>query len=306
MTILNQLLCRVFDALVYPLRGLPTLASLAVLSLLTAMGMLLVFRATSNQGRIAAAKRRIQAGLFEMRLFNDDPRTILQAQADIMRHNFSYLRLSLVPMLWMIVPLTLAVAQMQSFYGYVAPRPGEAFLLELKLRPEGTNEPKQPAKSEGQEQPARSDGPEEPARADGQTESPRPDVQLRLPPGLRAETADVWVPALSELAWRIRAERPGRYQLEVLLEGEAYAKDVRVTVGFERLSPVRQAPGFAAQLLYPAEPPLPDSRRVQSIRVTHAPRDFPLFGWRLPWMAVYFLLVVVFAFLLKSRLRVTL
>ena len=129
-------------------------------------------------------------------------------------------------------------------------------------------------------------------------------MQLRVPPGLQAETADVWIPALSELAWRIRAERPGRYRVEVQLGNETLAKEVRVVDGLARLSPVRQQPSFGGQLLYPVESPLPESQRIRSIHVTYATRDVSIFGWRLPWVIVFFLLVTAFALLLMNRFRV--
>lgn len=265
------------EALVQPLRWMPPLLSLALIALLTAAGLLLLFRATSNQQRIAATKRRIQAGLFEIRLFNDDPRTILQAQKNILRSNVEYLRLSAAPMLWMVVPFLVLVAQLQSLYGYVALQPGEAFHLELQLRED---------------------------RLGGRRLAPRPDVQLHVPPGLQAETQDLWIPMLSELVWRIRAERPGRYVLEVQLGNEHFAKEVRVAEGLGRLSPVRQQ-GFLARLLYPVEKPLPSSAPIRSVRVSYAARGIPVLGWRLPWMAVFFPLVFLFTFALKTRFRVT-
>jgi uncharacterized membrane protein (DUF106 family) len=99
MSYLNALLVPVFDAALIPFRSMPPLVGLAIVSLVTAVGMLVVFRRTSNQARLAEVKRSIHASLFEMRLFNDDLRAILRAQAEILRHNATYLRLSMVPML---------------------------------------------------------------------------------------------------------------------------------------------------------------------------------------------------------------
>ena len=70
---------------------------LAVVSLATAILMLLSFKRTSNQTRLAAVKRQIHAAIFEIRLFNDDLRAIFRAQREILRHNLTYLRLSLRP-----------------------------------------------------------------------------------------------------------------------------------------------------------------------------------------------------------------
>jgi len=68
-----------------PLVGAPMAAlvilceALAVVSLISAIGMLLVVRATSDQARVAAVKRALQACVFEIRLFNDDARAMLRA-----------------------------------------------------------------------------------------------------------------------------------------------------------------------------------------------------------------------------------
>ena len=118
MTLLNRLLNPIFDLLLRALQPLGIMASLAVLSLATAIAILLVVRATSDQPALAAVKRQIHADLFEIRLFNDDLRAMLRAELDILRHNATYLRLSLVPMAWILVPAVVAAAQLQSYYGY--------------------------------------------------------------------------------------------------------------------------------------------------------------------------------------------
>lgn len=279
MTGVNHIVGWMFDVLMRPLRGLPPLASLAVISLLTAILVLLVFRATSNQERIAAAKRRMEAGLFEIRLFGDEPRLVLRAVIGLWRANLAYLGQSIVPLLWMIVPLTLAIAQLQSLYGYRAVRPGDTFIVEATLAT---------------------------TRSAGARAARRPDARLRVPPGLRVETPDVWIPPLSELAWRVRAEQPGRYRIDVEVDGATTSKDVRVDGDLERLSPVRQQAGLVDRILYPVEPPLPAPGPFASVRVGYATRDIDVLAWRLPWIAVFFVLVTACAFLLKGRFRVTL
>jgi hypothetical protein len=276
MAVLNQILRHLFDALLYPLRELPPFVSLAILSLILAVAILLVYRKTSDQARITHAKRQIQAGFFEIRLFNDDPRAILRAQNGILLNNLVYLRTSLVPLFWLIVPLTLIIAHLQPFYGYRSFRAGESFLVLLKLQ--------------------------ETAAGAAAT---RPTAQLRVPPGLVAETPAVWIPSRSELVWRLRAERPGRYALQAEVDGRDFAKDLSVAAPFARLSPVRQTSSLEGQLQYPGEPPLPGSSPVHSIRVGYPSRDYSVFGWRLPWLAVFFGLVTAFALLLKGRLRVS-
>jgi len=67
-----------------------------------------------------------------------------------------------------------------------------------------------------------------------------------------------------------------------------------------RRSPERLEAGFVNQLLYPAERPLPPDAPVESIRVTYPERDINMFGWRLHWMVVFFVLTIAFAFVLRK------
>ena len=110
MALINLGLGWLVGSALSPFQSLAPIVGLSVVSLAAAVGMLLVFRATSNQAAIADVKRRIHAGIFEIRLFNDDLRAMFSAQADILRHNLTYLRLSLAPMVWMLVPLLLLIA----------------------------------------------------------------------------------------------------------------------------------------------------------------------------------------------------
>jgi hypothetical protein len=280
MTTINHIAGRLFDVLLVLLRALPPLAGLALVALVVAVLVLWVYRLTSDQPRLAAAKRRMQAGLYEMRLFNAEPRFVLKAFGDILRHNANYLRLSLVPLLWLVVPITLLLAQLQTVYGYRAFESGESFMLELELASPGASGPRS----------ARS----------------RPEVELELPAGLRAETPAVWLPPLSQVAWRVRAEHPGRYAATVRLRGETLTKDVHVGDGrLARLSPQRFHAGLLDQLLYPVEDPLARSQPVERFAVAYPPRSISVLGLELPWFVVFFLLAFLFALVLKGRFRVT-
>ena len=203
MTAVNTVLGGLVGALLFPFKSLPPIVGLLVVSALTAVGMLVVFRATSNQARIAAVKRSIHAGLFEIRLFNDDLRLILRAQVDILRHNLTYLRLSLVPMVWMIVPLSLLIAQMQFHYGYDGLDLGRPVLVKIQLAEDG---------------------------ADPQR------LELTAPDGLRVETPPVWIPTLREAAWRIVPDRAGDYELSIQVDDRTYTKSVRTSDAIVRRS----------------------------------------------------------------------
>ena len=54
MTLLNRLLSDGFDLLLAPFRDLPPILTLAVLAIVTSIGMLIVFKAASNQEKLAS------------------------------------------------------------------------------------------------------------------------------------------------------------------------------------------------------------------------------------------------------------
>jgi hypothetical protein len=255
---------------------MPPLVSLVVVSLLTAVAMLVIFKRTSNQTALAAVKRRIHAGLFEIRLFNDDIRAILRAQSEILRHNLTYLRLSLVPMVWILPPLVLVIAQLQFHYGYTGLRPTETALLRVDLNPEAVSP------------------------------GVRPEVALDLPPGLGAETREVWLPGEAQLAWRLVAEREGDFEVGVEIDGAPpVTKTMRVTGEIVRLSPVRVEASFLSQLIYPAEPPLPADGPIQAIHVDYPDREISVLGLGMHWMIPFFVLSIAFAFALRGLFKVT-
>ncbi len=273
MSFVTSILRAIFDALQLPFRNLHPLVGLTVASLLFAVFILVVLKYTSNQEKIEAAKRKIYAGLFEIRLFNDDARAIIRAMGGILRHNAVYLWLWTVPFLWMLVPMILILGQLMFNYGYRGLEPGERTLLTVELQEAPTS---------------------------------KPAVTLDVPQGLRVETPSVWVPSEKELTWRIAAEDPGEYELGVEIDGERVVKNIQVAEDVRRRSPVRPGHGFWDQLLYPGEAPLPADSPFAAIAVDYRPADGGIgLDSELTWMLVLFVVSVLFAFLLRKPMGVT-
>ncbi len=273
MTFVNSILRRVFDAALSPFSGLHPLVGIALISLIFGIVMLLVFKVTSNQDKLAAVKRKIHAGLFEIRLFNDDFRAIMRAQGDILRHNLSYFGLSLAPLAWMIVPLVLVIAQLQFHYGYQGLEPGAQALVKVEIE---------------------SDSGE------------RPQIRMDVPDGLEVEAGPIWIPAKGELTWRIAAREQGDYELSLTGAGDPVTKSLRVSGKVVRRSPGRLSKSFFNQLLYPAEDPLPEGP-IRAITVTYPEGNAGFEGWEneWTWMALFFILSIIIAFALRKPFKVT-
>ncbi|NOR14687.1 MAG: hypothetical protein GQ544_03180, partial [Candidatus Aminicenantes bacterium] len=132
----NSLFGKLFALLLLPFRSLNPWVGMAVVSFLTGLLMLIIFKYTSNQKAIKRTKDRIKAHLLEMRLYKDSLAITLKAPGSILRANLRYMSYSLKPLLIMIVPVILILIQLNFWFNYSALEPGESVLLKVKLKQE--------------------------------------------------------------------------------------------------------------------------------------------------------------------------
>ena len=275
MTLFLSAVSRLFDGLFYPFRGMSPWFPLALLSILTGILMLLVFRFTSNQTAIRRVKDRMQAHLLEVRLFSDQLSVVLLAYGRILRWTLAYLAQTLVPLAVMTVPLAILLVQMDFRFGHQPLRPRDSFLLKVL------------------------------AAGDASLDT----ASLRLPDGL-ALTAPalhiVHVPEnRQEVNWRLEAQRPGEFPVEVLVGDKEYAKQVIVaeTDGTMRLSPARVLPDWVELFLESSEPPLPKDSPIHHILVVYPHRSLAVGHWELHWLVPFFVISLIAAFALKGVFR---
>jgi hypothetical protein len=267
----NAIVDRTFDGILAPLGPLPVNATLAIVAAVTAVALLLVIRATSNQQALAAVKRQMHADLLEIRLFNDDLAAMFRAERDFLRHNITYLRLSLVPALWTVIPIIIAMPQLDAYFGYRGVAVAQPTLVTAQIA----------------------------APLDRHAE-------LDLPPGVHSDTPAVWFPALQQFVWRVTADAPGDYVLRLRVGANSYDKTLHVSDLVARRSPVRTTAGFLNELFHPSEPPIPSAGLVESISVAYPERYVDVLGWHISWVLLYFAEVILFAVILKRPLGVTL
>lgn len=273
--LLNAPFSVLVDLLLAPLRGLSPSIGLAVLALVTSVAILLVFRVTSDQRALRRVKSRIVAGILEIRLFRDDPRSILRSQADIFRESLTYFRLSLVPLVWIILPVGLLLAQLQFRYAYEGPEPGDRTILRVQL----------------------DDG----FRAGENGEH----LALEAPDGVRVETPLLFIPSRNQGLWGVSIAEPGNYELVVRAGDWSVAKQLAAAESVGRRSPRKPSRGLLDQLMYPVESPVPKGSPIVSIEVDYPKARIGLLGWRTHWIVAFFVFTVVFAFALQKPLRVT-
>ena len=282
MWIINSIFGVVVDLALFPFREMSPMIGLTCFSLAAGVGMLYVFKWTSDQKGLEDVKRKIHAGIFEIRLFSDDIRAIFTAQRDIFRYNFVYLRLALAPLLWMIIPFVLMVAQLQLHYGYEGLMVGEPVIVKVAMSGER-------AVYNG-------------LGVEGGVGSSV--VELEVPDGLRLETPRLTIRSLNQAEWRLVADEPGSYELGIRVGDQVYFKSVEVSSQVVKRSPIR-TDRFLDQLLYPGEPGFPSGAAVSAIEVLYPEREVNFFGWDTHWLVPFSIIAIILAFALKKPLRVT-
>ena len=282
MWIINSIFGVTIDLALFPFREMSPMIGLTCFSFAAGVGMLYVFKWTSDQEGLEDVKRKIHAGIFEIRLFSDDIRAIFTAQRDIFRYNFVYLRLALAPLLWMIIPFVLMVAQLQLHYGYEGLIVGEPVIVKVAMSGE---------------------------RAVGNGLGTEGDVgssvvELEVPEGLRLETPRLTIRSLNQAEWRLVADEPGSYELGIRVGDQVYSKSVEVSSQVVKRSPIR-TDRFLDQLLYPGEPGFPSGAAVSAIEVLYPEREVNFFGWDTHWLVPFIIITIILSFVLKKPLRVT-
>ncbi len=273
MHIVNSVMGGLFSLILLPFAGMNAWVGMFWVSLLTAFFMLFVFKLTSNQTTVRSAKDAIKAHLLEMRLYNDSPRVMLAAERDIMKANLKYIAANARPLLVMMIPLVLILAQLNLRFDREPLRPGEDVLVKMELKA-GTD----------------------PLRLDPRLETP-PGVELTAPP--------VRIPDESEVVWRIRALRPGTHVLRFEAGPSVISVPTVASGGPVSAVPARAvARSIFDQALYPGLAPLPPDSPVRSIEILYRPRRLALFGMSVHWLVAFFLLSMALGFGFKGVFKV--
>lgn len=269
----NQVFGKIFDLLFIPFRDMNPWVGMIIVSFLTGLLMLVIFRYTSNQAGIKKAKNKIKAHLLELRLYKDSLGLSLKAQGNILLANLKYITHSFKPMLVMIVPVILILIQMNFWFGYESLKPGEQTLLKVKLE-EGYN----------------------PLQTNLVLE-PDPEIVIETPP-LRIEE-------YGEVNWRISSQKKGIHHVNIIVAGQKISKTIATdTKPLSKLSPIKHRKKFVDELFYPVEAPIAKDLPVKSIEVRYPAKRLSLFGFNIHWLISYFALSIIFGFSFKGIFKV--
>ena len=240
-----------------------------LISLVVGLIMVVLFGYTSDQKKIHVAKDQLKAHLLAVRLYQDQLPVVMKTYGRIVLGTGRYIRLAFMPLLYVIIPITFLIVQLDRYLGSLPIEPQQAFLVSVKTSPDALN-----------------------------------DVRLELPEELSFTAPAVHIPADSQVVWRVVAAKNGTYNINVAAGGQTFGKQIVVSPGVERLSPVRLRDHWVDRMLTSGEQKLPANGPVESIDVSYAPRDihFAWIDWN--WIVLFFVLSMIAGFGFKELLGI--
>jgi hypothetical protein len=251
-----------------PFSGHNAMLSLVPLSVLLGIAMLWVFRRTSNQAAIRKVKAELQAHLYEMRLFTDEPLLIWKAQWGLLTANVRYLAMMLVPALVLTIPMMLIFAQLECFYGYAPLEPGQQAIVTVQMKGQGGQAP-----------------------------------VLRAPDGISVDSPAIRMDGGQQISWRIRAVRPVTGDMKFVFPDATVEKSVQAGVGPQYVSE-RRVSSALDLIWHPAEGRLP-AGPVDWIELRYPPATVHALGLDLHWLIWLLILSMASGLIFKRQFRVS-
>jgi hypothetical protein len=269
MELTRRIASAVITFILAPFSGHNAMLSLLPLSVMMGIGMLWVFGRTSNQAAIRKVKGQLQAHLYEMRLFTDEPLLIWKAQWGLLKANVRYIGRMLVPAAVMTIPMVLVFAQLECFYGYAPLKPGQEAIVTVQMK-EGTRDPI---------------------------------PVLRAPQGISIDSPAIRVGGQHQISWRIRAMRPVTGDMQFVFPGRTLDKSVQVGVEPQYISE-RRVSSALDLLWYPAESRLP-AGPVDWIELRYPKATVRALWLDLHWLIWMLVLSMASALVFKRQFRVS-
>lgn len=250
------------------LRGASPAVVLLVHSLLIAVLAVAVYAWVSNQRTIKVTRNRMIARLLEIRLFGDDPISVLGSFGRVLVATGAYLTASLKPMLFILPIAVLWIGQLAGWFEWRPLSSGESVVVSMKLREE-VSPIAQP-------------------------------VSLRVPAEFIVETPAFRSLDSNEVAWRVKAVRAARGMMKCSAGNVTVEKEITASDSFAGVSPKRVGDGFWDRVLWPAEKSLAKDSAISEVRVDYPRRSVRFFGFEINWLIALTVASILLALVVKK------
>jgi hypothetical protein len=246
------------------------LAIVVWLSIVIGLAMVVLFGYTSDQKAIKIAKDQLKAHLLAVRLFRDQLHVVMGSYGKVLGGTGRYLKLAFMPLLYVIIPITFLIIQVDRYLGSSPVGVNKPFLMTVEAsNAEALNA-----------------------------------VALDLPPEITMTAPPVHVMAENVVVWRLQAERAGHYEVKVSAGAQSTTKKVCAGPDLARLSPVRLRGQFWDRFFSSAEPAIAADTPIEAISVNYPERNINIGGYEVNWIVLFFVLSMIAGFAFKEILGI--
>lgn len=249
----NQAVGVVFDLLLAPFAGLAPVWGLLFVSVLSGVVLVLLYGKVSNQAGLRKVKNRIFSYLLEAVIYRHDLKLCLGAQAKMFAQAFVYVAYAIPPILVLMIPCLIILAQLNLRYDVRGFSSGEHGLLEVRFSDPDVLE----------------------------------DVQLKTSPGLAATPA-LRDPEQGKAYWRLDAKGSGAQQIS--LNFSSSAPEFTQAVVFNQSGTAIWAKNYKnwlLSLIYPASSGFSKSGTLAELKLSYPEMRYRIFGINMHWLVVF-------------------
>ena len=274
-----MLLNRIFD--IFAFNGNPTARYLFImlLSLLTSVIFLLIFKKTSNQKKIKYHKNKIFGYVLQIPLYKDRFGLLISSILNIFKHNGLYIAHTLFSLIFVIVPLIFIMVQIDNRYGYEPLQEEQQFFVQVDLK-------------------------------DGTDRDTLEKVFCETSPEVELETLPLRMEDERSVLWRAKIveanpEQPPTLRFGVEGNGQPLEKQLITAYGQQpRFAPTKKQASFFNRIFYNAEGYLPNDSPFTSISTQYDRAGYSFVFWDVDVIILFFVFTLIFGFALKGVFKV--
>lgn len=280
MEAILNILNRFFDFIWTPLSKTSCYIDFILISAISAVIFLILFKKTSNQEKIQHFKNILFAHILEIRLYKDQPLMTLKIIFDILLKNLTYLRYTIVP-IFVILPFVLIISiQLNNRYGYLPIKQGDTFVVRVDLNKGlATDIAKNPGK-----------------------------IRCETSKGVLIETQPILIESEASIYWRAKVTDSGNNQqfLRIMLDGTGYdvKKKILTNLSKQRFSPERQKYNLEGLFLDSSEGFISDTSPFEAVSINYNRATYPFLFWNMDPIVLYFVLTLLLGLAFKPFLKV--
>jgi len=259
---LNAALNFAFDLLLRPFSGLSPIWGLSAVSIVSGVLLVWIYGKCSNQARIKGIKRGIFASLLEALLFRRDLRVCLRAQGAMLVGATKYFLAAIPPLLVLMVPCILILAQLNMRYEARALTDGESLVLSVQA-----------------------------------TKGTKLDTLSITAPNELSVSPSVKIPSQSEVWWRVNTTTDGQFPLRIVNGTDELVAPIAVGLPTASLNPPRiwsnASTSWLFALLYPENAVLSQDSPIRTVTLRYPSAQHTILGITMHWILIFFLLSLI-------------